>query len=99
MVPWALGTPPGSQQIGRKPALSYLRVWGYPAYVKRLKIDKLGPRSDKYLFVGYPKEIKGYYLYLTDEQKVFVRNRAIFLEKEFLGEGTNTSKIKLDKVR
>ena len=32
---------------GRKPALSHLRVWGCPAYVKRLVTDKLGPRSDK----------------------------------------------------
>ena len=64
-----------------------------------MKIDKLGSRSDKCLFVGYPKEIKGYYFYLTDEQKVFVSNRTIFLEKKFLGEGTNTSKIELNEVR
>ena len=57
--------------IGRKPVLSHLRVWGCPTYVKRLITDKLGPRSDKCYFIGYPKETKGYYFYLVDEQKVF----------------------------
>ena len=56
--------------IERKPILSHLR--GYLTYVKYLKTDKLGHRSDKYLFIGYPKETKGYYFYLSDEQKVFI---------------------------
>ena len=71
---------------------------GCSAYIKRLKTDKLGPRSNKCLFVGYPKEIKRYYFYLADEQKVFISNRTIFLEKEFLRKGTNVSKIELDEV-
>ena len=49
-----------------------------------MKTNKLGPKSDKYLFIRYPKEIKRYYFYLTDEQKVFVSNRTVFLEKNFL---------------
>ena len=84
---------------GRKPALSHLRVWGCPAYVKRLVTDKLGPRSDKCSFIGYPKETKGYFFYHADEQKVFVSLKAIFLEKEFLGEGTVASKVELDEVQ
>ena len=67
---------------GRKPVLTHLRVWGCPAYVKCLKTDKLILKFDKCLFVEYPKETKGYYFYLTDEQKVFVSNRAVFLEKK-----------------
>ena len=82
----------------RKPSILHLRVWGCPAYVKRLDSDKLGPRSDRCLFIGYPKKSKGYYFYLEDEQKVFVALRAIFLEKEFLGEGTVASKIELGEV-
>ena len=35
---------------GKKPILSYLRIWGYPAYVKRIELDKLGAKSDKCLF-------------------------------------------------
>jgi hypothetical protein len=30
---------------------------------KRLMSDKLTPKSDKYFFVGYPRETKGYYFY------------------------------------
>ena len=47
-------------------------------------MDKLGVRSDKYIFVGYPKETKRYYFYLSDEQKVFVSLRAVFLKKKNL---------------
>ena len=85
--------------IGRKPILSHLRVWGCPTYVKRLITDKLGSRSDKCNFIRYPKETKGYYFYLADEQKVFVRLKAIFLKKEFLDEGTVASKVKLEEVQ
>ena len=83
---------------GHKPVLSYLRVWGCPTYIKHLKIDKLGPKFDRCLFVRYPKKTKGYYFYLTAEQKMFVSSWAVFLEKEFLGERANTCKIELDKV-
>ena len=68
------------------------------AYVKRLDSDKLGPRSNQCLFIRYLKETKGYFFYLKDEQKVFVALRTIFLKKEFLGEGTVASKIKLGEV-
>ena len=72
---------------------------GCSAYVKRLVIDKLGPRSDKCTFIGYPKETKGYYFYHANEQKMFVNLRTIFLAKEFLGEGTVASKVELDEVQ
>ena len=50
-------------------------------------------------FVGYPKEFKGYYFYLPEEQKLFVSLRTIFLEKEFLGGGTGATKVELSKVQ
>ena len=84
---------------GCKPRLSHLRVWGCPAYVKCLLTDKLGARSDRCLFVGYPKETKGYYFYHPSEQKLFVGLRAIFLEKEFLGEGTVASKVDFGEIQ
>ena len=68
----------------KKPILSHMKVWGCPAYVKRIVSDKLDDKSDKCLFVGYPKETMGYYFYNTLEQKVFVSKHAVFLEKEFL---------------
>ena len=84
--------------MGRKPVLAHLRVWGYLAYVKRLLTDKLGPRSDKCLFIGYPKESKGYYFYNTEEQKLFVSVRATFLEKEYLT-GSAKANVELNEVR
>ncbi|KAL0411322.1 UNVERIFIED_CONTAM: hypothetical protein Slati_3721900 [Sesamum latifolium] len=61
----------------------YLRVWGSPAYVKRLVGDKLDLRSSLCRFIGYPKETAGYYFYDPAEQKVFVSRNAVFLEKDF----------------
>ena len=89
---------PYEMWTGCKPVLSYLRIWRCPAYVKYLKIDRLGLKCDRYLFIGYPKETKGYYFYLDAEQKVFVSSRIVFLEKEVLGQGANTCKIELNTV-
>ncbi|GJX62805.1 retrotransposon protein, putative, ty1-copia subclass [Tanacetum coccineum] len=44
---------------GKAPKLSYLKVWGCEALVKRdtlTKPDKLEPRSIKCIFAGYPNE-------------------------------------------
>ena len=84
---------------GHKSVLSHLRIWGCPTYIKYLITDKLRPRSDKYLFIGYPKETKRYYFYLTNEQKVFVSLKAVFLGKKFFGEGINASKVELKEVQ
>jgi hypothetical protein len=48
---------------GKRPKFSFLKLWGCEAYVKRLMSNKLTPKSDKYFFVGYPRETKGYYFY------------------------------------
>ena len=47
-------------------------IWGCEAFVKHLISDKLGPKSKKCNFVGYPKETKGYYFYNPSDNKVFV---------------------------
>ena len=61
--------------------------------------DKLAPKSDKYLFVGYPKETKGYYFYSTPENKVFVTRNGIFLEREHISKGTSWSKVQLEEIQ
>ena len=66
---------------GHKPNMSFLRIWGCKSHVKKLISDKLAPKIDKCLFVGYPKEIKGYYFYNPNENKVFVARKVVFLEK------------------
>ena len=61
--------------------------------------DKLEARFDKSNFMGYPKQIKGYYFYHPIEQKVFVSKHAIFLENEILLERSSGSKIELSEVK
>lgn len=84
---------------GKKPHLSYLKIWGCPAYVKRIVSDKLDAKSDKCLFIGYPKETRGYQFYHPLEQKVFVSRHAVFLEKEFLLQENSGSVVELDEVQ
>ncbi|GJU22486.1 retrotransposon protein, putative, ty1-copia subclass [Tanacetum coccineum] len=66
------------------PKLSYLRVWGYEALVKRDTPNKLDSRSIKCIFVGYPKEMMGYYFYYPLENKIFVSRNAEFFENSFM---------------
>ena len=84
---------------GKRPGLSFLKVWGCEAYVKRLMSDKLTPKSDKCFFVGYPRETKGYYFYNKAEGKVFVARNGVFLEKEFLSKGFSGSKVQLEEIQ
>ncbi|GJZ06126.1 retrotransposon protein, putative, ty1-copia subclass [Tanacetum coccineum] len=55
---------------GKVPNLSYLKVWGCEALVKRDTPDKLEQRSVKCIFIGYPKETMGYYFYFPPENKI-----------------------------
>ena len=52
---------------GRRPILSYLRIWDYSTYVKCLRTDKLRLWSDKCYFMEYLKKTKGYYFYFAEE--------------------------------
>ena len=45
--------------FGKKPKLSFLKVWGCDAYVKKFQPDKLKPKSEKCVFIGYPKKLLG----------------------------------------
>ncbi|VFQ85200.1 unnamed protein product [Cuscuta campestris] len=78
---------------GRKPSFSYFKIWGCEAYVKRLLTSsKLEPKSDKVIFVGYPKETRGYEFYHPSDNKIFVARNGTFLEKEFLSAITSGRK-------
>ena len=76
----------------------FLKVWGCDAYVKRLQPDKLKPKADKCVFIGYPKETIGYTFYHRSEGKVFVAKNGSFLEKEFLAKEVSGRKVELDEV-
>ena len=84
---------------GKSPKLSFLKIWGCDAFVKRLQSDKLTPKSDKCIFVGYPKETLGYYFYNREEGKVFVARSGVFLEKEFLKKEASGRMVQLDEVQ
>ena len=83
----------------KKPYLSHLKIWGYPAYMKRTVSDKLEVKSDDCLLVGYLKETIGYQFYNTLEQRLFVSKRVIFLKKEFLPRRDSGSKGELREVQ
>ena len=70
--------------FGKKSKLSFLKVWGCDAYMKKFHPDKLKPKSEKCVFIGYPKETIGYTFYHRSEGKTFVAKNGSFLEKEFL---------------
>ena len=84
--------------FGKKPKLSFLKVWGYDAYVKKFHPDKLEPKSEKYVFIEYPKELVGYTFYHRSEGKIFVAENGSFLEKEFLSKEVSGRKVELDEV-
>ena len=67
-------TTPYELWFGKKLKLSFLKVWGCDAYVKKLQPDKLEPKSEKCVFIGYPKETVGYTFYHKYEGKIFVAN-------------------------
>ncbi|GKA70259.1 retrotransposon protein, putative, ty1-copia subclass [Tanacetum coccineum] len=79
---------------GQAPKLSYLKVWGCEALVKRdtlTKPDKLEPRSIKYIFIGYPKETIGYSFYYPPENKVLVARNAEFLKNSLINQEASGS--------
>jgi hypothetical protein len=84
--------------FGAKPKLSFLKVWGCEAYVKKLMSDKLEPKAEKCVFIGYPKETIGYTFYHRSEGKVFVAKNGSFLEKEFLLKEVSGRKGEQDEV-
>ena len=49
---------PYEMWTGKSPSLSFLKIWGCEVYVKRQISNKLAPKSNKCLFVGYLKETK-----------------------------------------
>ena len=84
---------------GKRPLMSFLRIWGCEALVKRQVLEKLAPRSGKYIFMGYPKETKGYYFHNCSKNKVFVARNSVILEKQFISKGNSGSKVLLEEAK
>ncbi|GKA27964.1 glucose-6-phosphate isomerase 1, chloroplastic [Tanacetum coccineum] len=80
---------------GRKPNISYFRVWGCLAYYKvpLPNTSKLGPRGLKSVFVGYAKDSKSYRC-LDLDSNVIVESRDVdFFENKFRHDSTSTNQI------
>ena len=84
--------------LARNLSCRFLKFWGCDAYVKKFQPDKLKPKSEKYVFTGYPKETIGYTFYHRSEGKIFVAENGSVLEKEFSLERSEWGKVELDDV-
>ncbi|GJR28336.1 retrotransposon protein, putative, ty1-copia subclass [Tanacetum coccineum] len=62
------------------------KVWGCEALVKRGTPEKLQQRSIKCIFVGYPKETMGYYIYFSPKNKIVVARYAEFFKKNLISQ-------------
>ena len=94
----SIETTPYELWFGKKSKLSFLKVWGCDAYVKRLQLDKLVPKLEKCVFIGYPKETIGYTFYHRSEGKIFVAKFGSFLEKEVISKEVSGRKVELDEI-
>ncbi|GJU25339.1 zinc finger, CCHC-type containing protein [Tanacetum coccineum] len=84
---------------GKVPNLSYLKVWGCEALVKRDTPDKLEQRSVKCIFIGYPKETMGYYFYFPPENKIVVARYAEFFEKRLISQEISGRAVDLEEIQ
>ena len=66
--------------------------------MKKFHPDKLKPKSEKCVFIGYPKETVGYTFYHRSEDKTFIVENGSFQEKEFLSKEVSARKVELDEV-
>ena len=66
--------------------------------MKKFQPDKLEPKSEKHVFIGYPKQTDGYTFYHRSEGKIFVAKNGSFLEKKFISKVVIGRNVKLDEV-
>ena len=66
--------------------------------MRKFQPDKLKPKSEKCVFIGYPKQNVGYTFYHRSKGKIFIAKFGSFLEKEFLSKEVSGSKVELDEV-
>ncbi|GKF13944.1 retrotransposon protein, putative, ty1-copia subclass [Tanacetum coccineum] len=81
------------------PNLSYLKVWGCKALMKRDTLDKLKQRSVKCIFIGYLKETMGYYFYFPPENKIVVARYAEFFEKRLISQEISGRAVDLKEIQ
>jgi hypothetical protein len=67
---------------GKKPSLTYLKVFGSEAYVHVPKenMSKLDKKVEKCIFIGYKDGLKGYKIWKPDTKKVVYSRDVVFRE-------------------
>jgi hypothetical protein len=75
---------------GKKPDISYFRVFGCLAYVliRKEKRKALQPHSKKCIFVGYPEGVKAWKFWDPADRKFISSSHAVFDERYFPGNST-----------
>ncbi|KAH7366451.1 hypothetical protein KP509_18G078900 [Ceratopteris richardii] len=75
---------PYEAYYGRKPNVSYFRVFGSLSYVHVEKKDrgKLDVKAKKAVFIGYPVESKGYRFYVPETGEVILSRNAYIAENK-----------------
>ena len=84
--------------LARNQSWRFLKFGAAMLMWKKFQPDKLKPKSEKCVFIGYPKENVGYTFYHKSEGKIFVAKNGSFLEKEFLSKEVSGRKVELDEV-
>ncbi|GJX26557.1 retrotransposon protein, putative, ty1-copia subclass [Tanacetum coccineum] len=69
------------------------------ALVKRDTPVKLQQRYVKCIFIGYPKEMMGYYFYFPPENKIVVARYVEFLEKNFISQEVSGRDEELEEIQ
>ncbi|KAI3791050.1 hypothetical protein L2E82_04605 [Cichorium intybus] len=73
---------PHEMWTGKVPSLAHINVWGCEAFVRRETHDKLAKRSERCIFIGYPKQSFGYLFYRPSKDVFFIARRGVFRERE-----------------
>ncbi|KAL8483136.1 hypothetical protein ACS0TY_025989 [Phlomoides rotata] len=76
-----------------------MRIWGCPVYVLDKEADKLEPRAELRLFVGYPRGTKGGLFYSPKDKRIVISTHSTFLEDDYMNDRKPRSEITLDEMR
>lgn len=75
------GITPYEKWTGELPKLEHFRTFGAKVFDKDPGKDKLAPRSTEGVLVGYPRESKGYRVWMPEEHKAIVARDVRFIEE------------------
>lgn len=81
------------------PNLHHIKIWGCEAFVRRETHDKLEPRIESCIFIGYLQKSFSYLFYKPSEYVVFVARRGVFCEREFINQGNSERQIDLEQIQ